>query len=75
MRTLNPDEFDPNIGAAPEPTILDVIEIDNPNKDCARYIRNFLIDAFCLNELRLSEDVMSAKAVVERRAELVTHSN
>ena len=73
--TLNPDDFDPKIGAAPEPSILDVIEIDHPNKDCARYIRNFLIDSFRINELRLTEDVMAGKAVVERPIETVVLSN
>jgi len=75
VRTLNPDHFEAKIGSAPEPSILDVIEIDHPNKDCARYIRNFLVDAFSVNELRLAEDVMAAKAVVERPIEQVTLPN
>ena len=73
--TLNPDDFDPKIGAAPEPSILDVIEIDHPNKDGARYIRNFLVDSFRINELRLTEDLMAGKAVVERPIETVLLSN
>ena len=30
--TLNPDDFEAKIGSAPEPSILDVIEIDHPNR-------------------------------------------
>ena len=40
-------------GKATEPTVLDVIEIDHPNVDCRRYIRNFLVDAHALNEVCL----------------------
>jgi hypothetical protein len=48
---------------------LDVIEIQHPDRDACRYIRNFLVDAYAINELRLVEDFESAKAFVERPIE------
>ena len=45
FRTLNTDDFAVKVGEAPEPTILDIVEIDHPNKDCCRYVSvhlNFL---------------------------------
>jgi chromosome segregation ATPase len=70
FRTLNSDDLgDLKIGTASEPSILDVIEIDHPNQDCCRFIRNFLVDAYSINELRLSDTLDAAKAVVARPIE------
>ena len=73
--TLNPDEFDVKVGSASELSVLDTIEIDHPNKDCRRFIRNFLVDRFKLNEVRVAEEFLEAKVVAERPAEQITLSN
>ena len=43
FRTLNTDDFEAKVGIAPEATILDMIEIDHPNKDYCRYVTLHLI--------------------------------
>lgn len=75
FRTLNPDDFEVESGRATEQSILDVIEIDHPNPDCARYIRNYLVDASSLNEVRLTETFAQAQAVVNRPLEEIKLSN
>ena len=75
FRAVNTDDFEVRVGSAPEPTILDVIEIDHPDPNAKRYIRNYLVDAFALNELRLAETFEAAKRVVERPIETVNLSN
>ena len=76
FRTLNSDDLgDLKIGIASEPSILDVIEIDHPNQDCCRFIRNFLVDAYSINELRLSDTLDAAKAVVARPIEACRFPN
>ena len=75
FRAVNTDDFEVRVGSAPEPTILDVIEIDHADPDVKRYIRNYLVDAFALNELRLAETFEAAKRVVERPIETVKLSN
>jgi DNA repair exonuclease SbcCD ATPase subunit len=76
FRTLNSDDLgDLKIGTASEPSILDVIEIDHPNQDCCRFIRNFLVDAYSINELRLSDTLDAAKAVVARPIEACRFPN
>jgi len=42
FHTLNTDDFAVKVGEAPEPTILDIVEIDHPNKDCCRYVSVYL---------------------------------
>ena len=75
FRALNADDFDVRVGKTSEPTILDIIEIDHPDPDAKRYIRNYLVDAFALNELHLAETFEAAKKVVERPIEMVQLSN
>jgi chromosome segregation ATPase len=76
FRTLNSDDLgDLKIGTASEPSILDVIEIDHPNQDCCRFIRNFLVDAYSINELRLADTLDAAKAVVARPIEACRFPN
>lgn len=75
FHTLNPDEFEVKIGSAPEPTVLDIVEIDHPDNDCRRFIRNLLVDRFNLNEIRIAPDFQSAKNVAERPSERIKLSN
>ena len=48
-----------------------MIELDHACADARRYLRNFLVDRFRLNELRVADDFMQAKAVVQRPVEQV----